>query len=638
MSIKKPELLAPAGTLETVKAVMKAGADAVYIGGKGLNMRQHRQSYNLTDEEIGEAIEWVHGQGKKLYFTLNSLLLDSQIPDLRKTLTMLGKAAPDAIILQDLAAAALAREVCVQIPLHASTMMNVHNAETATALKMMGFTRVITSRDITIEQLRRIGEVSGLEMEYFVHGDMCIAQGAQCYLSSILFGESSNCGKCMKPCRWKWELVAEKGRAEFSGPADGYLLARKDICLFQYIPELIHNNVVSLKIEGRMRTAEFLTDIVKLYRQAIDSYVEDPAHYAVTVAEMQQIWDHRVRPYSTSLAFTNTGADAVDTTGSREPRFFSYQAPEPMLTVQDQQETLDMKEMPELIVHVCSPKQAQAALESGADAIYFNGDGFVHQADTPSAEWLRDFAAQAAARNVRLAVMMPVITEERQMLEWTTWLHALRNIKGLAVGVSNLGAIALAKSVRFKEIVADYPLNVTNSIAMDELSTMGVTRATASVELDHQQLNELTGQARLPVEVVVQGPVSGMVLDHCVIASASGDRPKDMCTMNCRKGRFVLKDAAGNRFPLETDRQCRSHLYTPYDVCALPNLSRILPGVGGLRIEAMFEKPETISLLTTIYKEALATLKAGKQISLNGTVEKIETAVGRPVSDGVFAF
>ncbi len=638
MNNMKPELLAPAGTLETVKAVVEAGADAVYVGGKGLNMRQHRKSYNLADEEIVQAIQWVHDKGKKLYFTLNSLLLDSQIPELRQVLNMLAKAGPDAIIVQDLAVAALAREICVQIPLHASTMMNVHNHETAVALKMMGFTRIITSRDIALHQLRRIGELSGLEMEYFVHGDMCIAQGSQCYLSGILFGESSNCGKCMKPCRWQWELVSEKGTKDLAGSAKGYLLARKDLCLFPYIPELIQNHVASLKIEGRMRTAEFLSEIVKLYRQAIDQYIEDPAHYAVTDAQMQQLWDRRVRPYSTALAFTNTGTDAVDPTGSREPRFFSYNAPEPLLTTGHGATIRSGAEIPDLIVEVCGKNQALSALEQGADAVYFNGDGFIRQNDLPTADWLQEFVEQAATRESRAAVMMPLITEEQEMFEWKAWLTALRHIKGLAIGVSNIGCIQLAKSLRFSQIIADFPLNITNSLAIDELSTLGIARVTASVELNHTQLSELADHARLPVEVIVQGPVSGMVLQHCPIACAYGGRPKDLCTMHCRKGRFALRDSAGNRFPLETDRRCRGHLFTPTDVCALPNLHKIVPAVKGIRIEAMFETPETISLLTEVYKKALASVQNGKNGDMSDSIQAIEAATGRKVSDGAFAF
>ncbi len=196
---KKPEILAPAGTLDAVRKVIDAGADAVYVGGKGLNMRQHRTSYNLTEAEIGEAIDLVHREGKRLYFTLNSLVLDSQIPQLREILAMLGRLGPDAIIVQDLAVASLAREICVHVPLHASTMMNVHSVETALALEDDGLRRGSFPRATSrCTRSAASAKRSGLEMECFVHGDMCISQSSQCYLSAILFGESANCGRCMK--------------------------------------------------------------------------------------------------------------------------------------------------------------------------------------------------------------------------------------------------------------------------------------------------------------------------------------------------------------------------------------------------------------------------------------------------------
>ena len=217
----KPEVLAPAGTLEAVTDVINAGADAVYLGGKNFNMRQHRSSYNLNDSDVAEAIKVAHDSNKKLYYTLNSLMRDSQLAELRKTLSMLGELKPDAIIVQDLGVATLAREICVHLPLHASTMMNIHNTESAIALKMMGFTRVISSRDIPLHEIRRIGKDSGMEMECFIHGDMCISQSSQCYISGILFGESSNCGRCMKPCRWKWQLVTKSGKTDFACDAEG---------------------------------------------------------------------------------------------------------------------------------------------------------------------------------------------------------------------------------------------------------------------------------------------------------------------------------------------------------------------------------------------------------------------------------
>ena len=228
----KPELLAPAGTLETVEAVLCAGADAVYVGGKSLNMRMHRSSYNLDDQQLADAIALAHSRKRKLYLTLNSMIVEDELPQVRAALSIIGRLKPDAIIVQDLAVASLAREICVEIPLHASTMMNVHSIESAQALQMLGFTRVVTSRDIPLHEVRRIGEGSGLEMEYFVHGDMCIAQSSQCYGSGLLFGESSNRGRCMKSCRWKWELLSPDAQHPTGKPT--YLLARKDLLNLLY--------------------------------------------------------------------------------------------------------------------------------------------------------------------------------------------------------------------------------------------------------------------------------------------------------------------------------------------------------------------------------------------------------------------
>lgn len=636
---KKPEILAPAGTLDAIKMVIEAGADAVYVGGKALNMRQHRASYNLSDAEINEAIEFVHSQGAKLYFTLNSLVLDSQLKQVRRTLEMLGTLRPDAIIVQDLAVATLAREICVHLPLHASTMLNVHNIESAVALKMMGFTRIITSRDIPLHEVRQIGEGSGLEMEYFVHGDMCISQSSQCYISGILFGESSNCGLCMKPCRWKWKLIAKRGKMEFPGDIEGYLLARKDISLLPHIPALIQNGIASLKIEGRMRTGEFLAPIVTLYRNAVDAYFADPVNYAMNVRDMEELFSRRVREYTTAHSFSNPGLDGVDPSGGREPRFFSYNSPEPKLTVGKDIAPPPLQTSPELIIHVSGPAAAEAAVKAGADAVYLSGEGFVLHNGKFTLDWLKDFVKSASEKDVRVAVTMPHICDLRDMAEWKHWIAKLSSIRNLAVGVSNLGSIQLAKTNRIREIIADFPLNITNSVTADELSTMGATRITASVELSFEQLDGLMKSARLPVEVIAQGPVTAMLLEHCVLAGAAGINPQGICPMYCRKGTYTMQDASEHDFPLECDRRCRNHIFTATDVCILPNLSSIAStGVSGLRIEGQLDSPSSVEIITRIYRKAIDSLKAGEAPSIADELEEIKNATGRPLSDGPFDF
>lgn len=636
---KKPEILAPAGTLDAIKMVIEAGADAVYIGGKNLNMRQHRASYNLSDTEIAEAIEFVHSRRAKLYFTLNSLVLDSQLKQVRRTLEMLSTVCPDAIIIQDLAVATLAREICVHLPLHASTMLNVHNVESAIALKMMGFTRVITSRDIPLHEVRQIGEGSGLEMEYFVHGDMCISQSSQCYISGILFGESSNCGRCMKPCRWKWKLVTKHGKVEFPGEIEGYLLARKDMSLLPHIPALVQNGIASLKIEGRMRTGEFLAPIVKLYRNAVDAYFADPVNYAMNIRDMEELFSRRVREYTTAHSLSNPGQDGIDPSGSREPRFFSYNSPEPALTVGKDIAPQPLQKNLELIVHVSGQASAEAAVKAGADAVYLCGEGFVLHNGKFTLDWLRNFVKSATEKDIRVAVIMPHVCDLRDMAEWKQWIAKLSSIRNLAIGVSNLGGIQLAKANRIREIIADFPLNITNSVTADELSTMGATRITASVELNYEQLCDLMKSARLPVEVIGQGPVTAMLLEHCVLAGAGGANPQGICPMFCRKGTYALQDASEHDFPVECDRRCRNHIFTATDVCVLPNLSLMASaGISALRIEGQLDSPSSVETITRIYRKAIDSLKAGEAPNITDELEEIKNATGRPLSDGPFDF
>ena len=636
---RKPEILAPAGTLDAVEKVLEAGADAVYVSGKKLNMRQHRASYNLTESEVGEAIELAHARGKKLYYTLNSLVRDAQMPLVRETLSMLGRLKPDAIIVQDLAVASLAREICVHVPLHASTMMNVHNAETALALKMMGFFRIIPSRDIPLHEVRRISEQSGLEMECFVHGDMCISQSSQCYLSGILFGESANCGRCMKPCRWQWKLAVQKGKVELPEESEGYLLARKDMCMLPHVPALVQNDVASLKIEGRMRTAEFLAPVVALYRRAVDAYFEDPVSYTTNAADMQTLFSQRVRELTTAHSFGNPGREGVDISGRREPRFFSHAAPAPTLTMGRDSDADSVRKDATLIVHVSTLAGAEAALDAGADGVYFCGDGFHLHGGVIRVPALIDFARKAAKSGCRVGVTMPRICDERDMSEWRQHLPKLTSLEDVTIGISNLGGLQLARDYRYRDILADYSLNVTNSVAADELSTLGAGRITASVELTFARLVEFARDARMPIEVIGQGPVCGMLLEHCVLASAAGENPQGLCSMHCRRGAYALEDAQGQRHPLESDRRCRNHVFTPADVCVLPNLARMLAlNISALRIEAQLDSAETIRTITAVYRDAIDRLRAGETIEIDEALTKITGATGRPLSDGAFDF
>jgi putative protease len=440
----------------------------------------------------------------------------------------------------------------------------------------------------------------------------------------------------MKPCRWNWKLTTDKGNVELSGPTEGYLLARKDLCLFQHIPALIQNKIVSFKIEGRMRTAEFIVDMVRLYRRALDEYWQDPVNYVTNAAEMDKLWNSRVREFTTAFTFTNSGLSGVDPSGQREPRFFSYAAPEPILTMEQNTDIVTTPEsVPELIVHVSDQSSAEAALDNGANVIYLNNQRYIHHSGKMDGAWIRKFIDRAVSQNARVALMLPYVTDERDMTEWKDWLTKVRGIRNLEIGVSNLGSLDMVRKLGFQKIIADFPLNICNSISVDELSTLGTTRVTASTELSTQNLLDFADKCRLPVDVIAQGPVLAMLMEHCVIASSSGASPKDICPMHCRKDHFTMRDMRGQSFPLVCDRRCRNHLFTSTDICILPRLHLLLnKNISGIRIEAQLDSAQTVARIVSIYRNALDSVRNGQYFEVSQSVESLEKATGRKMSDG----
>jgi len=293
----------------------------------------------------------------------------------------------------------------------------------------------------------------------------------------------------------------------------------------------------------------------------------------------------------------------------------------------------------ELVVHVGNVEAAEAAAEAGAEAIYLGGDNYVRHRTAIAVEWLSEFAPRMAGRGVRVAALGPRVGDERDLAEWRWRLRQLARIRSLAVGVSNLGALQVAREMRMRDILADFSMNVCNSVAADELSTLGATRVTASIELSFLEMGELICKSRMPVEVIGQGALPGMVLEHCMIAAATGDTPQGVCPMNCRRGTYDLCDATGQAFRIETDRRCRNHIFLPADVCVLPNLSRLAAtGAAGLRIEAPFEDAAAVAVIVGVYRQAIDALRKGLPFDASEGVARISAATGRRQSDGPFAF
>ena len=612
---KSVELLAPAGTWDALVADVESGADAVYLGGKHFNMRMHEGDFNFDDAALKKAIDYAHAHDVRLYITLNNLISDEELPALKEYLQYLEEIQPDALLVQDFAVLELVHEMGITIPLHTSVMMNTHNEHAIEKLKEYGITRIVVGREMTLSELALFRARTGIEVEYFMHGDMCISESGQCIHSGVVFGQSGNRGRCLKPCRWTYELIDEKSgkRLDEGGPGP-YKLALKDMCMYRAIPELIQAGVFSFKIEGRMRPAPFLRRIVSTYRAAIDAYIADPTGYATDEEGWKQLYENRARDFTTTFAFGQPTAKDIGFDGTREPRFFSEAVKE--AGFQDdilKQERPIQKENAShrtLAVRVGTPAAAKAAVDAGADVIYVGGEAF-----RPQRPWrLTDYAevlAYAQERNVRVVLNTPRTTMRRECGELEQLFSSIRDWKQQPAGimVSNLGALKLAQSLTNLPVQADLSFNLFNHLATVFMKDNGITQACASLELSFEQLREIVEHAVLPIEVVIHGGYESMICDHNFPAMSLPDY-NELNEPELMDRHYALRDKAGEIHRIRIDQFGRNHIYFAKDLCLYPYLAKF-NGIASYRIEAQDETPAATAMLTKIYRKALDRLAAG---------------------------
>lgn len=266
--MKKPELLSPAGNMNSLIAAVEAGCDAVYIGGQTFGARSYAGNFN--NEEILEAIKYCHLYGVKVYVTVNTLIYDGEVNEFINYIDFLHKSNIDAVILQDLGMMDLVRKTFPNLEIHASTQMHIHNLEGVKFANDMGLKRVVLARETNYNLLKKIKEETSIELEIFIHGALCISYSGECLMSYFMGGRSGNRGTCAQACRMKYDLFDGKEKIN----DDNYLLSTKDLNTIQHLPKLIDIGIDSLKIEGRMKRPEYVYLITSLYRKAIDNYIE----------------------------------------------------------------------------------------------------------------------------------------------------------------------------------------------------------------------------------------------------------------------------------------------------------------------------------------------------------------------------
>ena len=261
------EVLAPAGSMECLKAAILNGADAVYLGGEMFGARAYAGNFNK--EELLEAIDYVHLYGKKLFLTVNTLMKEEELPLLPGFLKPFYEQGLDAVIVQDLGAVSVIRKHFPKLEIHASTQMTITGVHGARIAKKMGAKRVVPARELSLEEIQEIKDDTGLDMECFVHGALCYCYSGQCFMSSMLGGRSGNRGRCAGTCRLPFYLDGTKNTK------NAYPLSLKDLCTIEHLPEILDHGVDSLKIEGRMKNVEYVAGVTAIYRKYLDKISEN---------------------------------------------------------------------------------------------------------------------------------------------------------------------------------------------------------------------------------------------------------------------------------------------------------------------------------------------------------------------------
>lgn len=310
--MNKPELLAPAGNFSKLKAAVYYGADAVYIGGKSFSLRA--LSDNFTDEEIARAVEYAHGKNVKVYVTVNIFAKNSDFDKAKEYFKFLYSVGVDAVLITDIGLIDLCKEVAPHLPIHLSTQANTLNKYAVRAWKNYGLERVVLARELSLSEIAEIRQfVPDIELEAFAHGAMCISYSGRCLLSNYLNGRDSNRGECVQACRWSYELREKNKGGEYypieEDERGSYILNSKDLNMISHIDEMVDAGVISLKIEGRMKSEYYLATVINAYRRAIDEYCKIGDKYK----ENSMFYDELIKTSHRAFTTAYTLGDNCDT-------------------------------------------------------------------------------------------------------------------------------------------------------------------------------------------------------------------------------------------------------------------------------------------------------------------------------------
>ena len=327
--MRNTELLIPAGSLDVLKTAVIYGADAVYIGGEAFGLRAKANNFSLS--EMKEGIQFAHERGVKVYVTANILAHNQDLPGVEEYFKELGEIGPDALIISDPGVFDIAKKVLPQVEIHISTQANNTNYGTFWFWHELGARRVVTARELSLEEIREIRRniPEDMEIESFIHGAMCISYSGRCLLSNYFTGRDANQGACTHPCRWKYAVVEETRPGEYMPVYENdrgtFIFNSKDLCMIEHIPELLESGIDSFKIEGRMKTALYVAAVTRTYRKAIDDCKQDVNLYRRNLEwYKEEIGKCTTREFSTGFYFGKPGSDSQIYDNSTYHKNYTY--------------------------------------------------------------------------------------------------------------------------------------------------------------------------------------------------------------------------------------------------------------------------------------------------------------------------
>lgn len=606
------ELLAPAGSMESLKAAVLCGTDAVYLGGSLFNARA--SAVNFNDEELQQAVEFCHLHKVKVYVTINILISDKEFAELDSFVRNIDKIGVDGVIVQDIGVAMYIKKIAPDLRLHASTQMTVYDIEGAKYLKKLGFKRVVLARELSADKIKDIAQNSGIETEIFVHGAMCLCYSGQCLMSGIIGGRSGNRGKCAQPCRLEYQVENKKG----------FLMSLKDMCLIRHLKEIEKYGVTSLKIEGRMKGPEYVGTVVSIYRKYLNS------NSAVTDADYKKL----------EKIFYRGGFSDGYFMDSKGKEMFCHTKPDnPYLRQEDTFKITENYKKTNIYMyfkgHIGSHLVLTAVDEFGNSVEYIS-ETYLEKANSSSASTDKIkgnlsklgetvFAIQNIEVDIDENVFIPTseinkarrcvtsMLEEKIVSSYTRaesnlkyqithsnnevnnlelsvcisdieQLNALRNtdckriyapieIEGLKedeiailprISPKNLEDMVLKTKCKTvlvrnigqievakrcnKKIQLDFTMNVFNSYSCDFYKNQNIDIITLSTELTLKQIKPLTGI--VDCECVIYGKLPMMLTENCMIKTSVG----------CKKGGYIY-DRTNEGFLIKCLPECRNEIY-----------------------------------------------------------------------------